>query len=81
MTEQNEKTAKGILEFPLPECQEDFETAVNGYKWKLAMWDLDQWLRSELKYKETYKENEYELLEKFRDKLHEFKNEYSLSFD
>jgi hypothetical protein len=78
---ENERGAEGILKFPLPECQEDFETAINGYKWKLLAWDLDQWLRSELKYKETYKKNEYELLESFRNKLHEFKNEYGLNFD
>ena len=79
--EQNEKTAEGILKFPLPECQQDFETAINGYKWKLVVWDLDKWLRSQIKHKETYKENEYELLESFRDKLHEVKNDYNLSLE
>lgn len=29
---------------------EDFEKAVNGYKYSLALWDLDQWLRTRLKY-------------------------------
>lgn len=81
MTEYNEKTAEGILKFPLPECQEDFETAINSYKWKLAMWDIDQWLRSQLKYRDDYKENEYETLEKCRDMLYEKLNDYGLKMD
>lgn len=80
MTEEY-KTPEGILKFPLPEYQEEFETASNGYKWKLAMWNMDQWLRSQLKYRDDYKENEYETLEKCRDMLYEKCNEYNLKMD
>lgn len=42
--------AKVILEFDSTEDQEDIQSAINGYKWKLAMWDLDQELRATTKY-------------------------------
>ena len=49
----------GILEFNLHEENEDFQAALNGYKYKSAHYELDQLLRSEMKYKElsedTYK--------------------------
>jgi hypothetical protein len=50
---------KAVLEFDLPEDNKDFETAINGHKYKSAHWDFDQLLRSEIKYKDlsedTYK--------------------------
>jgi hypothetical protein len=54
---------KAILEFDLPEDNEDFKAAINGSNYKHAHWQLDQLLRSEMKYKElskdTYKAYEY----------------------
>lgn len=54
---------KAILEFELPEQHEEFQNAVNGSNYKHAHWQLDQLLRSEMKYKElskdTYKAYEY----------------------
>lgn len=50
---------KAILEFNLPEDNEEFQNAINGSNYKHAHWQLDQLLRSEMKYKElsdeTYK--------------------------
>jgi len=43
---------KAILEFDLPEDNTDFQAAINGHKYKDAIWDFDQLLRSEMKYKE-----------------------------
>jgi hypothetical protein len=43
---------KSILKFDLPEENSDFQAAVNGHKYKSAIWDFDQLLRSEMKYKE-----------------------------
>ena len=36
---------KITLEFDSIEEQDDARVALDGYKWKLAMWDLDQTLR------------------------------------
>ncbi len=75
------KTPEAILKFYLPENQDEFEIAVNGYKWRLVIWDLDQWLRSQMKYRDDFKENEYETLEKCREMLYEKLSDYSLNID
>jgi hypothetical protein len=41
---------KIILEFDSIEEQDDARMALDGIKWKVAMWDLDQLLRSATKY-------------------------------
>jgi hypothetical protein len=46
--------AKVILEFDSIEDQDDIQSAINGYKWKLAMWDLDQELRKTTKYGQSH---------------------------
>lgn len=43
---------KAILEFDLPEENDDFQSAINGHKYKAAHWELHQRLSSEMKYKE-----------------------------
>jgi hypothetical protein len=42
---------KAVLEFDLPEENIEFQSAINGHKYKRAIWDFDQLLRSEMKYK------------------------------
>ena len=50
---------KAVLEFDLPEDNKDFQAAINVHNYKSAIWDFDQLLRSEIKYKDlsedTYK--------------------------
>ena len=41
-----------ILVFNLPQENEDFQVALNANNYKSAIWDFDQLLRSEMKYKE-----------------------------
>lgn len=73
--------AKVTLEFNTDEEREDMESAINGWKWKMLVWDLDQHLRSELKYNNELKSQAYEAVEKIREKLHELKSESGLSLD
>jgi hypothetical protein len=73
--------AKVILEFDPFEDREDMESAINGWKWKMLVWDLDQHLRSELKYNEKVVGEVYEALEKLREQLHGLKNESGLTLD
>jgi len=73
--------AKVILEFNPDEDREDMESAINGWKWKMLVWDLDQHLRSELKYNDKITGEVYEALEKVREHLHELKNESGLILD
>ena len=79
---------KVILEFDSVEEQEDIQSALNGYKWKLAMGDLDQLLRSTTKYdvsileqNKPASEEEYNIAEKLREEIRDILNEYNLILD
>lgn len=72
---------KAKLTFNLPEEQSDFRCAVNGVEWMSVCWDMDQWLRSELKYNDSkYSDKEYELLEKIREELNNKMIDHGVSF-
>jgi hypothetical protein len=73
--------AKVILEFDSDEDRDDMESAINGWKWKMLVWDLDQHLRSELKYNDKLTGEAYEAVEKIRETLHELKSESGLKLD
>lgn len=59
---------KAILEFNLPEDQDEFEITQNGYKYNSVLRELDNWLRSEIKYGERKDET---TLQEVRDKLYQ----------
>jgi len=71
---------KAILEFNLPEENEEFETASNGWKYKSLLWDFDNYLRSKLKY-ENLNDNEYTVYEKTRDHLWSLVNDEKLNLN
>lgn len=72
---------EGILKFNLPEDQSDFDLAVNASKVQSALWEMDQWLRSQYKYMsdEEYSEDKYETYEKCREQLREIMFENGLN--
>lgn len=78
---------KAILEFDLNDFENDdrsqFQDAVDGPKWKMAMWDLDQWLRAQYKYMPDteYSKEAYEAYEKSREELYRIINEAGLKLD
>lgn len=72
---------KIILEFDSVEEQDDARDALDGYKWKLAVWDIDQHLRSELKYNDNIKAEVYDALEKVRDKIRDILEGYGIKLD
>ena len=59
---------KAFLEFDLPEDNMDFKAAINGSNYKSAIWEYDQWLRSEMKYSELDKKT-YEAYDTCRKEL------------
>ena len=65
---------KAILEFNLPEDNQEFELHTKATKMYCTLWELDQWLRSEIKYKDKE-------LDEVRDKLREFMNDNRIDFD
>jgi len=78
---------KITLEFQ-DEDKEEALTALDGYKWKLAVWDLDQLLRSVtkhdisiLKHHKEASEEEYKVAEKLREEIRRILDEYNLKLD
>ena len=60
---------KATLEYNLPEEQEDFNHATNGFNYYMALVEMDQWLRSEYKYNDN--EEMYEARVKLRQIISE----------
>ena len=72
---------EATLRFNLPDEQPEFETAFNGSKWCCVAWELDQHLRSQLKYNEKLTEEQYNICQEIRDKLWDILRKKDLSFD
>ena len=78
---KTETMGKVILEFDLIEEKDDIEMAINGYKYRLALWDLDQYLRSETKYNDNLDEKTWDAYDGVRNKIREIMNENTINFD
>lgn len=74
---------KAVLEFNLPEDQDDFELATKGSKWYGVVWNMDQWLRQQYKYMpdEEYSEDRYNAYVEAREKLFVLMQENGISLD
>ena len=73
---------KAILEFNLPEEEEQFSAANKGMDWALLNWDIEQYIRNRLKY-QTEKldtSSAQEELELLREKLYDIMAENGLQF-
>ena len=75
---------KIILEFDSEE-QDDARTALDGYKWKIAMWKLDQELRSVTKYGtfdgREATEAEQHMAKTLRGSIRDLLNTYNLNLE
>ena len=79
---------KVTLEFDGTEEQDDLKSALDGYKWKLVVWDLDQLLRKTTRYQssllppwEVASEKEMEVADALREALRGILNDYNLNLD
>jgi hypothetical protein len=72
---------KGILEFDLRDDQKEFETAINADRYKSLIWELDQYLRSEVKYNNTLSNDTCNAFELIRDKIREELIENNISIE
>ena len=76
---------KIILEFDSIEESEEARTALDAYKWKGAVWDLDQKLREITKYgyvdKREATDEERNLADKLREKIREILEDYNLNLE
>lgn len=79
---------KVILEFDSIEDQDDIRTALDGAKWKSAMWDLDQELRRITKYdvslinpNQQADETEYKVADRMREIIRGILDDHNLKLD
>ena len=76
---------KIILEFDSIEEKEEAREALDGSRWKLAMWDLDQYFRGIIKHgydgnREASSE-EIDIADNMRTKLRSILEEYNLNLE
>ena len=74
-----------IFKFDSNEEADEIRMALDGYKYKLTLWGLDQELRSIVKHgyhnnKEISSE-QYDIVSELRDKLREIMNGYNINLD
>ena len=79
---------KIILEFDALEDAQDARTALDGWKWKMIVWDLDQLLRSTTKHgvslldsKKEASSEEVEIAYKIRDQIREMLSDSGLNLE
>lgn len=72
---------KIILEFDSEEEAENAKTALDGWKWKHSMWELDQFLRNEVKYNEKNPPDTDKAYETVRDKIREILSDNEIQLE
>lgn len=73
---------KAILEFNLPDDQQDFDMAVNAMKFWHVLYELDQDLRSKTKYaSDDLPQDKYDAYQEVRDMLYELMSANNVSLD
>lgn len=73
---------KAILEFNLPDDQQDFDMAVNAMKFWHVLYELDQDLRSKTKYApDDLPQDKYDAYQEVRDMLYELMSNNNVSLD
>jgi len=79
---------KVTIEYDGNEEQEEIQVALDGYKWKNAMWELDQELRkttkhqvSVISFNDNASEQEMEIAEAVRRTIRKILTDYNLNLD
>jgi hypothetical protein len=79
---------KVTIEYDGNEEQEEIQVALDGYKWKNAMWELDQELRKVTKYGSSFllpsviaSEQEIIVVESIRESIGRILSGYNLNLD
>lgn len=68
--------AKVIFEFDSVEDEDAIKDCMNGFKWRMLVTEIDNYYRNMYKYSEN--DDEVEMAEKVRTKLHELLYENEL---
>jgi hypothetical protein len=80
--------SKVTLEFDSVEESDEIQDALNGWRWRTAMWDLDQNLRNTTKYSKSVipgqdnaSSEEYAIADRYRELIREILQDNKLYFD
>lgn len=75
--------AKAILEFDLSEPDDASEhmRMLKSLDILVVLWEMDQYLRTRLKYEDNISDDEYKAVEAAREKLYDIMNARSVSLD
>jgi hypothetical protein len=72
---------KVIIEFSDEDAASDAQVALDGWKYRSVIWELDQHLRKELKYNEKLSSEVDKAYEELRDKIHELLSDSNLTIE
>jgi hypothetical protein len=73
---------KAILEFNLPDDDQEYNLANNAYNFWRILYELDQELRTKTKYSpDDMTDDDYDAYQQIREKLHELMTENNVSLD
>jgi hypothetical protein len=72
------RMGKIIIKFDSVEEAQDVRDALDGYKWKIAVQDIDQMLRNRIKYDDQLPEDVSRAFETLRDNIREILSGYHL---
>jgi len=73
---------KAILEFNLPDDQQEYDLANSGLSFWNVLWELDQELRTKTKYaSDDLSKDKYDAYQEIRDKLYELMNENNVNLE
>ena len=61
--------------------RQDFYLAFHGNDFYYCLWDIDQSLRSKIKYNETLTDEQIKVLQEVRDELGETMSEHGVDFE
>lgn len=73
---------KAILEFNLPDDEQEYNLANNAMNFWNVLWELDQELRANTKYApDDMTDDDYDAYQKIRETLHELMRDNNVSLD
>lgn len=72
---------EGTLKFNIPEEEIEFRMAIDSPKYFNSLWEMDRWLRSEIKHNDSLNEVQYDTFEQVRNKLHDIMSDNDIRFN
>lgn len=72
---------KAQLTFNLPDEQIEFNDAINGSNYRAIIWEMDQYLRSQLKHEQLWDEKVHDKVQEIRDELQSILENHSITMD